>query len=597
MSNLKSFLKVKKEDQNSDSSQDDGNNDIVKEKPTSNQLNLKDDESDSNKNNEDKSEEESESFDEERASLAQIIRFVERKKKKLQEKENKNENKKENKISFLNKKRNLKYEPIKYDANKGEIQNSFCPSKEELNEFFNNCEIRRHKEEDEFSNNSNYQIFNVEEWLKANNITDTKISTEQMFLYSSNIKIKEEPEIFSKFNEPKIKATKKFDSPEIENNYNILQTIIYSNVLSFEQKEFIKELLETMSKIDIKDIEIEKNKKGKNNKLELVLDLDNTCVFSIIYSNEKKNLTKWMDKYSNKKPILLDFKLGNKIMHNVMLIRKGIDEFVKYVEPLCNFYISTLGMEEYGKAIKNLLTQELGITFLRFKGKEDKVGMKKKQSYLKIKKENTVNKDVEEKKISDLKIKKENTVIIDDSANVWNQDSENVIISRYFYDEEAGLEYHEKKEGEKKQYEIYKKSDKDKFISLYKRIYYCQIQDDNWKSQKIINQPTTFYQYLKDKHDNYNQRFNAEYLYSEKCQFIYLKNVLKQIYLLKFVYDFEIPLAIKMIRISTLANMVFYPIMYTEGKQKILEDIIISCGGVIYNNKENVGHPGCCNEV
>ena len=41
-----------------------------------------------------------------------------------------------------------------------------------------------------------------------------------------------------------------------------------------------------MKNIDIKDIKIGKNKKVKDNKLELVLDLDNTCTFSFLSNQD-----------------------------------------------------------------------------------------------------------------------------------------------------------------------------------------------------------------------------------------------------------------------------------------------------------------------
>ena len=135
---------------------------------------------------------------------------------------------------------------------------------------------------------------------------------------------------------------------------------------------------------------------------------------------------------------------------------------------------------------------------------------------------------------------------------------ENVIISKCFYDEEAASAYMKKENP----VILDEKSSSDK---RYRSFYYYSICDDDWKSQKIIKN---------------------DYLHSKKFQFLYLKNVLKQIYLLRFVYDIETPLAIKMIRMSTLANMIFYPQFYKDKQMKIiLKQIIISCGGIIYNNE------------
>jgi hypothetical protein len=563
MSDLKSFLKKENGSQNTDPNRNNGRNGLKEEKISSNQLELEEDESDSYSRNKNESEEESEGLEDDRMCLSDIFAYV----KRVQEKKKKRENERKNdgKKSFLNKKRKLNYEPIKYDAIKGDIHNRFCPSLKELNEFFAKCQITASPLEDSLPKlkESKSQDFDVEKWMKENNIQNGGINGEELYIYSKGIKIREEAEVLSLYKESKEKAqvlkNKKFDNPQIKYNYDMLQTVVYSKILSFEQKEFLVELFEEMNKIDIKDIEIEKYKEGNYNKLELVLDLDNTCIFSIFYDINKLLAEECRNNLSKKETLLMDFEYNGKTMHNVMIIRNGLKEFVKYVEPLCNFYISTLGAEEYGKAIQNILELSYGITFLGFKGKNK-------------------YKVQAEKKLSDLSIKKENTVIIDDSVNVWSQDSENVIISKFFYDEEAASAYQKKDNPNNL-------NEKKLFLQKYKTFYYYSIRNDNWKSQSIIKKEIVFYQYKKGNPDNYNQCFSAEYLYSQKAQFLYLKNVLKQIYLLRFVYDLEIPLAIKVIRMSTLANMIFLPKLNNSQKTEILKEIIISCGGIIYNNE------------
>ena len=561
MSDLKSFLKKENGSQNTDPNRNNGRNGLKEEKILSNQLDLEEDESDSYSRNKNESEEESEGLDDERMCLPDIFAYVKRvqESKKKRENESKNEGKK----SFLNKKRKLNYEPIKYDAIKGDIHNRFCPSLKELNEFFAKCQITASPLEDSLPKlkESKSQDFDVEKWMKENNIQNGGINGEELYIYSKGIKIKEEAEILSLYKEPKEKSqvlkNKKFNNPQIKNNYDMLQTVIYSKILSFEQKQFLVELFEEMNKIDINDIEIGKDKKGNNNKLELVLDLDNTCIFTIFYNRDKLLAEVIQNQFRKKEAQLIKFQYNEKTLHSVMIIRNGLLEFVNYVEPLCNFYISTLGAKEYGKAIKNILTSSFGITFLGFKGKECE-----KQK---------------EKKLGDLSIKKENTVIIDDSVNVWSVDSENVIISKFFYDEEAAV--YVKKEN------LDNSKEKSDFKKRCNNFYYYSIRNDNWKSQLIIKTDITFYQYKKGNPDNYNQHFSSEYLYSQKFQFLYLKNVLKQIYLLRFVYELEIPLALKMIRMSTLANMVFFLKLYSSEKMEILKEIIITCGGIIYNNE------------
>jgi len=106
----------------------------------------------------------------------------------------------------------------------------------------------------------------------------------------------------------------------------------------------------------------------------------------------------------------------------------------------------------------------------------------------------------------------------------------------------------------------------------------------NWKKQDLkewMNIP--FYQFRSSEDHLYNRCYTAEYLDSKKNQFIYMKNAVKVLYIMKFVFDIEIPLAIKLIRISTLANMKF-DLKYLSIEQKtILSDMVLTCGGNLYD--------------
>ena len=61
-----------------------------------------------------------------------------------------------------------------------------------------------------------------------------------------------------------------------------------------------------------------------------------------------------------------------------------------------------------------------------------------------------------------------------------------------------------------------------------------------------------------------------------------MKNVIKEIYILKFVYNIETALAIKLIRICTLYNMVFDLKYLTYDQRNVLTDLIKLCGGNIF---------------
>ena len=96
------------------------------------------------------------------------------------------------------------------------------------------------------------------------------------------------------------------------------------------------------------------------------------------------------------------FKYNKKVLYSVLIIRKGLKEFIKYIEPLCNFYINTLAIETYGKGIAVVLAYDFDIYFERFKGR------------------NINNKNYDcTKRVDDLNINKANKIILDDSVNIW----------------------------------------------------------------------------------------------------------------------------------------------------------------------------------
>ena len=86
---------------------------------------------------------------------------------------------------------------------------------------------------------------------------------------------------------------------------------------------------------------------------------------------------------------------------------------------------------------------------------------------------------------------------------------------------------------------------------------------------------------------NYNTCFTAEYLNSPKLQFDYMKEVIKVLYFLKFVFDVDIKIAIKLIKICTLNNMKFDLKYWTEDQETILTDMIKVCGGVVIDKNYN----------
>ena len=532
----------------------------------------------------------SESIDEERITLGQINKLA---RKKQKSKENMDVK------SFLQRKRHLDDNVITYDEKNGKILQEFCGSIEELNEFLSKCEIKKITFDD-ISDMKNTVAFDPNEWMKANNIFQRTMSLEDLVNLNEK-KEKNEKKIEKrglgkeKEKEKKIEKKEKnndninkevkksayLNDKKIYEDYLNLKKIVQCKKLSSEQKEWISNLISRIKSKDIKDINIEKNSEDKLNKLEIVFDLDNTCIFSFLSNTDILQVQKKKNIFPQKEVKMVSFKFNNKVLYTALIIRKGLKDFLNYVSPLCNFHISTLGAESYGNEVKDILSEYAGVEFIRYKGR--------------------VYSNEYCKNISDLYINSDNTVIFDDYLRVWendNKDNEQVITTKYFFDEECAMlnnniniSKEQNKENDDKVNEI------ELFLKSYRTMCYNKIKENNknnvnfdmdWKVQNIIEyQNIPFYQFNSNKDFNDNKCFTAEYLNSPKYQFSYMKDVIKVIYCLKFIFDLDIRLAIKLIKICTLNNMKF-DLKYLAYDQKcILTDMIKVCGGILYDKNYN----------
>ena len=518
----------------------------------------------------------SSSIDEERLTLGQISKLARRAQRRKEE---------INIREYLRQKRHLDSNAITYDEKKGKILNEFCGSIEELKDFLNKCEVKK-IDINNFSKEKDSIIFDPNKWLKDNNIDKRTISLEDLQVYyqekEPKKKEKEDNEKKEKIQKKEIKRSYYLKDKKINEDYDNLKKIIKNQKLSKEQKEWISNLISKIKRIEINNINIEKNSEGKYNKLELVFDLDNTCIYSFLSNTDVLLVQKKKNIIPKKDVRMISFKFNNKVLYTALIIRKGLKEFLQYISPLCNFHISTLGAESYGNEVKDILGEYAGVEFIRYKGR----------IYI-----NEVCKN-----ISDLYINNENTVIFDDYIRVWennNNDYEQVIPIKYFYDEECAslnnniVENNISEENGKKETEL--------FLKSYRTMCYDKIMENNldkndWKKHEIKEYShIPFYQFKSNDDYDYNKCFTAEYLDSPKLQFDYMKEVIKVIYCLKFIFEVDIRIAIKLIKICTLNNMVFDLKHLADDQKLILSDMIKVCGGMIYdknynyiNNKEKI---------
>ena len=465
----------------------------------------------------------------------------------------------ENELELLERKRqrNESNTDIVYDANKKKIVNSFIPNLEELNEFLKNCTIKEIDINDiqkEIEKLPKEKIFDPESFIEANygkneknkkNDKKNSFSIEELGLDLNN----DINNIISKEEEPKEKNEEK----------NILNEILLEKDLN-KQKKDIHDLIEKIKKLDIENI-IKSRENNANTKLNIVLDLDNTCIFGKAYNYEY--LIHLKKKYPNKNIRIIEFIYEGHRMFSLLIIRKGLSEFFDYAKKFCDFYINTAAYENYGKEIKNILEKDFGIKFCGFKGRG-------------------IGEDVFRGKfLYSLNLESKNTIIFDDQAKIWIKDNESVIISKYFTDRNINFDSLKYSKQENKI---------ESFLSDYPNFYYYKSSEENWLKQKLdYSASCPFFNF--DKLNCYS----GEYLESTSYQFIYMKEIIKTIYYLVYNSKMHVSEALKIIRYNIFYNSCFDLSFYEKEcvnsvfKKKesvnILSEIIKNCGGIIYNEK------------
>ena len=452
--------------------------------------------------------------------------------------------KKEEETKLLEKKhsRNKNDTDIQYDAKKKKIINSFVPNLEELNEFLNKCTIKEINLDDiekEIKNIQEEKIFDPDSFIEKN------YGNNEINLIKNNLSIEDLGSKYEKIDINNQKEEELLQSEEYINNndQDYIENIYKENNIKKQKKE-LNELINKIKKMSIEEI-IESNKDKANKKLNIVFDLDNTCIFAFTISGNQ--IMKLREEFPKKDIKALMFQFEKQYMFSAIIVRNGLKEFFASTKNYCNYYINTLGYESYGLEIKKFLENKFEIQFCGYKGRR---------------KENEKSKS-----LSDLKLATKNTVIFDDKP-VWKKDNANVIISKIFTDREIIL-----KELQRKNLQ----NNINSFLNdYYPFLYYC-CSPVNWREQKLKEgRNCPFYDFRK------LICFNGEYLESTKFQFIYMKEITKIIYYLVYNSNIDVPKALKLIRYNIFYNSCFN-LNYANNGKSALEDIIVNCGGVIYN--------------
>ena len=481
-------------------------------------------------------------------------------------------------VTLLNKKTRREPTDIIFNAYEGDLINSFRPNPKELDDFLNNCEIREIKDEKEIINIPKESIFDPKEFINQNykeenykmvltmeDISNLDITKENET--QENIKENEEEsslkEPFNINKQDNNKCEINDDLPSvaiksITDKKGLIKNILNNEILIQKQKEELNKLIYHIENIDISNI------LQKDSKLDIVFDLDSTCVWAVTIDQEQYK--KLIEIKNEKNLKFLNFKNGNKNLLMCLIIRNGLQEFFDFFKNFCNFHISTLGSELYAKEIKKILEDTYKIKFRKIQARNRKIGNKKF--------------------LSNLDLDSKMTLIFDDQPKVWKKDYFNVITSKIFIDKEIN------------KYFISDKKDKGSFINFFMQEFllsyfksmindYEQIQ---WRNQKLVYDRWNPFYYFEEKNKIENfDCYSGEYLDSSKFQFIYMKNVIKIIYFFIFNFNIFISDVIKLIRYNIFYKAYFslkYYNGFHDGKEN-LKDIIENCGGQIFQESKN----------
>ena len=340
--------------------------------------------------------EHSEENDDSASESSDSVNFnlIKRTKKYIKEKEQED-------IKILGKKTERDETNIIFLAGKKIFINSFVPDINELNKFLNECtiiEIDKKDINDEIKKINDKKIFDPDEFIQKNYGLGNKnnISIEDLdFLFEKNNKTE-------KYEENQIIEKSEIQAKEERNINEILQE---KNI--DKQKKEINQLLNKVKEIIKKDINI-----NNESKLNIVFDLDNTCVYSLFI--HPKYLLVLEKRYPENDFKIIKLEYGRQIIYTAFVVRKGLKKFIEETQSFCDFYINTLGANIYGMKIKEILEEIFKIEFKGFKGRK--------------------NDSSNNKFLKDLSLEQKNTIIFDDKPIVWIRDNDNVIISKYFID-------------------------------------------------------------------------------------------------------------------------------------------------------------------
>ena len=309
-----------------------------------------------------------------------------------------------------------------------------------------------------------------------------------------------------------------------------IKTIFNKEKIDDNDKTYFHNFLQTIPK--------KINNNDDNKKLNLVLDLDNTLMYSIEFPKipNKKDIHDYTFKILFKDINIETIRIKNEIY--VFKFREGLKSFFQETNKFCNYYIYTASIMDYAKQIIEKIKNKFKISIKGIMANKD---LKNRDLY---------------KNLEKINLKSENSIILDDNCYAWKNNLSNLLLSKRFFD-----------------YQMMNFL----FINYSKEIgdYNFIIQNKN--NHNELNVSFGKYQFIMNKKVFFP--FNVESNnFSQKNQLKYLSNLIKKIHYLYYNYQINVPMAIKILRMNIFYNKTFY-VSKNLLNYKELIGMIQYCGG------------------
>ncbi len=223
---------------------------------------------------------------------------------------------------------------------------------------------------------------------------------EEEFIYY-NIKKEKEKNDYIKVEYKKNDSENNFEEiiKNCKNSYKKISSFFNKKFLTNENKKEIHQFI-----LDLNLDKYDYIKNGIFEKINIILDLDNTLIHTFIPSPEETNFVfnKLLNLNKEKNIFKIDLINNNKNFVVYFILRKGIKKFFNKLKYFCNFYINSSGRIEYVKAIAKKIEKECNIKITKIIAREDE-------------KANIF------KNFNEFEIDYSNSIIIDDKIDVWNK--------------------------------------------------------------------------------------------------------------------------------------------------------------------------------